>query len=197
MKATEIEQLANPPYGTNIFTVDSKLMEQNLLLHPMVKEVKITRKLPHTLVISVVEREPILLVPTEQGFLELDQTGVYLKKVSTISDVGLPVVTGVDVPANVGPGQVIRDQKLTQALEFLSKTPRDKRQLIMELEVKDNSQFSIFTHKGIEVHFGLAEDLEQKFEILAQILKSGELTGKKVEYIDLTTPAIPVIKYHQ
>lgn len=197
LQDAEIEQLANPPYGANIFTVDSKLLEQNLLLHPMVKEVEITRKLPHTLVISVVEREPILLVPTEQGFLELDQTGVYLKKVSTISNVGLPIVTGVDVPANVGPGQIIVDPKLTQALEFLSKTPQEKRRLIMELEVRDNNQYYLFTSEGIEVRFGLAEDLEQKFEILEQILKSGDLAGKKVEYIDLTTPAIPVIKYQK
>lgn len=193
----EIEQLANVPYGSNIFTLDSKVMEQNLLLHPMVKEVEISRKWPDTVVISVVEREPVLLVPSEQGFLALDATGVYLKKVSTISDVGLPLVTGLEVPDNVGPGQVIKDEKLAQALEFLSKTPEDKRHLIMELEVKDNNQYCVYTHEGIEVRFGLAAEVEEKFEILAQILKSGELNWQKVKYIDLNTPHIPVIKYQK
>lgn len=195
LTSVEIKQLANVPLGANIFKIDENRIKQNLLLHPLVKDVKISREFPDTIIITMVERKPLLLIPSEQGFLELDETGIYLKKVSTISDVALPIVTGVKIPPNVGPGQVIVDPKLAQALEFLSKVPEEKRKILMEIEIKDHQQFLVYTPEGIEVRFGSGSEVEQKLKLLEQIMQDGKLAGKAVEYIDLSTVATPVVKY--
>lgn len=195
LSATEIKQLADIPLGINIFKLDEKKIKDNLLMHPLVKDVILKRELPDTIIISMIERSPVVLVPSEQGFLELDETGVYLKKVSAISNTELPVVTGLKIASTAGPGQVIVDKKLAQVLEFISKVPAEQRKLLMEIEVKDNQQLVIYTPDGMQVRLGNGADVEQKLQLLEQIIKDGTLADRIVEYIDLSTTSTPVVKY--
>ena len=160
----------------------------------MIKDVKIYRELPDVLIIYIVERTPVILIPSETGFLELDETGVFLKKVSTISNVQLPILTGVKVDTNITPGQVVVDEKLAKSMEFLSKVPVEYQAMLMEIELKDD-QYIIYTPEGIKAIIGNEENISQKLQILQEIINGGQLKGKLIDYIDLTTVATPVVKY--
>jgi len=194
LSSGEIKQLADIPLGINIFKVNDVQVKQNISLHPMVKNVELKRQLPDTLVITVEERQPVILIPSEKGFLEFDESGVFLRKISTISQVSLPVLTGVKIDQDISPGQVLVNENLAKALEFVSNVPKEQRNLLMEIEIKDG-QYIVYTPQGIQVRFGNQEDLPQKIAILEEIIKSGELENKIVDYIDLTTVATPVLKY--
>lgn len=194
LSSGEILQLADIPRGINIFKVEDIQIKQNLMLHPMVKEVELKRHLPDIMIINIVERKPVILVPSETGFLELDESGVFLRKVSTISNVSLPILTGIQINTDIAPGQVLVNDSLAKALEFLSKIPVEQRSIVVELELK-GGQYIVYTSQGIQVRFGNQKDVPQKFAILDELIKSDQLEDKFIEYVDITTVATPVIKY--
>ncbi len=64
--------------------------------HPGVQNVVISRKLPGTLIITVVEYQPIALVPGPQGFRVFDERGVALPIDPSRIDVDAPVLAAAD-----------------------------------------------------------------------------------------------------
>ncbi|MFM2140481.1 MAG: hypothetical protein RLZZ25_746 [Gemmatimonadota bacterium] len=64
--------------------------------HPQVREVRIRRRLPGTLVVQVTERPPVALVNTPAGLVVTDAEGAALPVDPTAIDVDLPVVATRD-----------------------------------------------------------------------------------------------------
>jgi cell division septal protein FtsQ len=64
--------------------------------HPGVEAVEVTRKLPATLVITVIERQPVALVPGPQGFRAYDARGNVLPVDLTRGVVDAPVLARAD-----------------------------------------------------------------------------------------------------
>lgn len=71
-------------------------LESRVAEHPLVREVKVGRKLPGTLVVRVVEHAPVALVPTANGFRAYDERGVQLPIDPTSADVDAPILAGPD-----------------------------------------------------------------------------------------------------
>ncbi len=61
--------------------------------HPQVESVTVTRKLPGTLVVALVERRPVALVPTPTGLRAMDERGVPLPLDPSRTPVDVPIVT--------------------------------------------------------------------------------------------------------
>jgi len=71
-------------------------MRDRIAGHPLVRDVAIDRRLPGTLVVSVVEHAPVALVPTVNGFLAYDERGVVLPIDPTAREVDVPIVSNPD-----------------------------------------------------------------------------------------------------
>ncbi|MBW7935486.1 MAG: FtsQ-type POTRA domain-containing protein [Gemmatimonadaceae bacterium] len=78
---------------------DSDVWEGRIAEHPQVREVRITRRLPGTLVVHITEVPPVALVPTGAGLTPYDAAGRPLPIDPTAVDVDLPVVAARDVAA--------------------------------------------------------------------------------------------------
>ena len=75
---------------------DPTPLEQRVAAHPQVGSVSIRRKLPGTLVVSVVENMPIAMVSTEKGFLVFDERGRQLPLDPSRVAVDLPIAARRD-----------------------------------------------------------------------------------------------------
>jgi cell division protein FtsQ len=75
---------------------DPSPLEQRVAAHPQVGSVSIRRKLPGTLVVSVVENMPIAMVSTEKGFLVFDERGRQLPLDPSRVAVDLPIAARRD-----------------------------------------------------------------------------------------------------
>jgi cell division septal protein FtsQ len=64
--------------------------------YPGIEAARVTRKLPGTLVITVIERQPVALVSGPQGFRAYDARGVALPVDLTKSVVDAPVIARAD-----------------------------------------------------------------------------------------------------
>jgi len=75
---------------------DPTPLEQRVAAHPQVGSVSIRRKLPGTLVVSVVENMPVAMVSTEKGFLVFDERGRQLPLDPSQVAVNLPIAARRD-----------------------------------------------------------------------------------------------------
>jgi cell division septal protein FtsQ len=67
-------------------------LEELVRQHPSVREVRIKRRLPGTLVVEVTENPPVALVQVAGGLVAVDETGRTLPVDPTTVDVDLPVL---------------------------------------------------------------------------------------------------------
>ena len=71
-------------------------LEARVAAHPQVREARVERKLPGTLVVHVVENLPIALVPSARGLRTVDVRGDTLPIDPSAVDVDLPIVAQRD-----------------------------------------------------------------------------------------------------
>jgi cell division protein FtsQ len=75
---------------------DVSPLEARVAEHPQVREARITRKLPGTLVVHVTENPPVALVNSPRGLVVTDAAGDSLPVDPTAMDVDLPVLASRD-----------------------------------------------------------------------------------------------------
>lgn len=71
-------------------------MRDRVAAHALVRDVSISRKLPGTLVVRIVEHAPVALVPGDNGFLAYDERAVALPIDPTTADVDVPILFARD-----------------------------------------------------------------------------------------------------
>lgn len=177
--------------GVNIFKVNLGQAAAGIKMLPAVKEVHIYRDFPGRIEIGIVEREPVALLPVKNGFIAVDGDGVYLRT-ARIGEKGLPVVTGLT--AEIPPaGRPVQDQRLAVVLGVIKNLPAGLVDDLSEVSLDQNGRIVLYTLRGIRCCLGDSENVPKKGALLVQILK--ELKGKQIEYIDLSQPGAPVVKF--
>ena len=190
----EIERLTTDVPGQNLVLLDTKRLEQKLLLHPLVESVKFKREYPKTLTIDVTERTTEALVLVNSGVVEVDSKGIYLRRRESWTTESYPVINGVTIPDTAGPGQKLDIPELKAALALLGQAPEELKPLLGEVYVNSIQQITLFLMDGIEVRLGKGAQWTDKLKALyALINDEGYKTFKSgVKYIDFTA-AKPVI----
>src|SRR5690554_5904576 len=125
MLATEkILSLSQVNIGQNIMKIEKEEIIKMIAVHPFVKEVQIKRHLPYTLEIQVLERQPVGLLVSQDGFIQVSDEGYFLALVHDIGDYALPVISGLNLEELPGPGQIIKNSGLNMALNIIKESPQ-------------------------------------------------------------------------
>jgi cell division protein FtsQ len=178
--------------GDNIFKIDLKTSEERILTIPDVKRVDMSRKFPATVEISVVEREPLVLLPIQGGFVQVDEDGICLRSSDLVSD-KFPVITGVGVK-NPMPGKKIISKSLEKGIITVKGFPQALLPIISEINI-DGDKIIAYTTDGIQCRLGMADDMKKKGEVFLKVLDELKGKNKKIEYLDLSLAESPVVKY--
>jgi len=189
----KVRSVADIGLGVNIFNLKMAGVSANLKQVPMIKEAQVNRSLPSTVIITVVERVPLGLLPTKEGFIEVDDEGIYLAGAAAGTP-GLPVITGVQVDVSA-PGQLIESEGLKSALAVIEGLPVGSAANLSEVHVDDDGQIKIYTTEGYQCRFGLPQEIQEKGVIFQQVLLELRKQGAKIYYIDLTYTGQPVVYY--
>ena len=191
---SEILKLANGVQGQNLLLYDQEGLRYKILLHPLVQSVQFRRKLPHTLIIQVVERTPVALVVVPKGVVEVDKEGTFLRRLESWPKTDQPVITGINLTDTVGPGQNLKSPSLAAALGLLGQAPTELLAQIGELHVDPTQQITLFLTSGVEVRLGESNNWKDKLNSLFQLVSDEEYKSfqQGVRYIDFTA-AKPVI----
>lgn len=196
LTAEELIALSGLNEGINIFKLDASLAVQKIQTHPYIKEIKISRKLPQTIVLKVLEREPCAYVLGQDGFIAIDLEGIYLNKTNNIMQNPLPVISGVNVGADNKPGNSIMTSGLQTALDLLGILDKVILENVAEIIAATPDSLALKTIQGVEIRFGKPEDMERKVAVIQELLIDNGviINNQTVEYIDLRYNTSPAIK---
>lgn len=178
LKAEEISKYVHLPKGIRMYAFSTDSLTRVILENPYLKGVSVTRALPSTLVISVQEREPIAYILDQHVYM-VDEYGKILRQKPGMSLNGLPLITGIKVPALLQ-----NREPLLNALDFLEKLKEvdiDLLPLISEIHMVPGAAPQLFlVHGGARVLLG-PEKTYTRLYLLSQLMH------KTTAYKDLET----------
>lgn len=91
----EVSELAGIVAGTNVLDADLDIMAARLQAHPWIAKATLTRELPDTLQIRIVEHRPVAFVAIGELYL-IDSTGEPFAVASGEDQLDLPIITGIE-----------------------------------------------------------------------------------------------------
>lgn len=182
-EAKLVRQVADVPLGGPLMRVDTDAVGARLEAGRAWTDIRVRRSLPHSVVIEVSPREPVLALRNVKGQLELvDRSGVRYRTVATVPP-GIPVVSAA--------ASTVSPAGLTAALRALAALPPSLRSEVSDLAVgaADQVTFTISGASGRRtVVWGQAGAEEVKARLVAILLKQ---PGTR---IDVSVPDTPVTR---
>jgi cell division protein FtsQ len=142
--ATLRELLAIAP-ATNILALDLEQLGARLTEHPWVAQATVTRNLPDTLAIEIVEHEAAAIVLAGRFYL-VDEQGVPFKQLERGERGELPIITGVERDSLRDPEA--RDRAVTtiaRGLAILELYQTKQRPRLGEIHLDDDGSVTLYT----------------------------------------------------
>jgi cell division protein FtsQ len=187
LPADQVRETAGIEAGTPLLRVDVDAARARIARLPQVASVEVTRGWPQTIVVTVVERVPIVVVGVPGQRFLVDAEGVLFDTVSGEPPAG---VVPLDV-AQPGPG----DPATMAALAAIAALPAGIRSEVAGAAATSAEDVSLTLVDGTLVRWGGPEESDRKGVALAAIveqLADGDLEAAGT--IDVSTPEAVVLR---
>jgi cell division protein FtsQ len=182
VSAEAVQAAAVPEVGQPMALISPQAVARRVAIVPLVRSVRVVRSWPQTLVVEVVERQPIAAVPAAGGQLSLvDDDGVDVQTVAQ-APAGLPVLD-VDV-ARAGVGA------LNAARQVAGDIPVRLRPGLRRIGATSPDDVTFTLADGTTVIWGSADDPTAK---AAALLAVRARSGSHSSVIDISAPDSPAV----
>jgi cell division protein FtsQ len=142
--------------GTNILACDLAALSERVAAHPWVAQATVTRNLPDTLEVAVVEHTPAAIVLAERFYL-VDGEGRPFKPVEQGERGTLPIITGIE-RAQLAEQREAAVAQIAGALELIHLYAAKQRPRLGELHLGDDGSITLYTAEaGTALHLGRGE----------------------------------------
>ena len=177
----------------NLITLPVGRIKSNLKQDPWIEDVKISRKLLHTVQIEIRERQPIAVIDFGGvGFLA-DNHGFVIKKVDLAEYESLALINGGDTTIPIV-GCEVGNGKIKECIAAMGKMPLELRESITLANPFDGRGLVFVCRLGFQIIYGTASDAAKKNEVMEAIMLDIKGNHRNVAYLDLRVPDSPVIK---
>jgi len=189
----QVIELSQIKEGMNIFSLKTTEITNNIKTNCWIEDVQLIRELPTQVIIKVKERTPLVTIPIDQRFINLDKHGVILSNDVSCQD-NLPLITGLKINSRLSPGHVIESKELLYVLNALNMLDTASLARISEVNLQERDNLIIYMLDGMEIRLGGFKDLVKKINLLIPILQDSQVKNSSIEYIDMRFNK-PVIKW--
>ncbi|MFP5309311.1 MAG: cell division protein FtsQ/DivIB [Actinomycetes bacterium] len=182
-----VREAADLTLGTSTLRLRLGAVEDRVTALPLVASASADRVDPLTIRVTVVEREPaVVLVAGEEGRL-VDATGTVIAAglEEGLLQVALPA--GAALPA---PGDVLT-AGAGEAVEVVTGIPGPLLATVARVEVTDADEVDLLLADGVRVRVGDASRLDEKARALGAVLE--DLRDTQVAVIDVRAPSTPIV----
>jgi cell division protein FtsQ len=163
--------------------VDVSGIRQQLLKFGWVKDARVSRRLPDTLVVDIVERQPAALWQDRDRLALIDGDGVVIDRV--------PVTQMPDLPLLIGPGANLHERSLNRLLDS---APTLKPQLVSATWVGGRRwDLNLQTGETIALPEG-EDDAKAALMKFADLDKATGLIGRGLVRFDLRLPGKMIVR---
>lgn len=146
-----LQEIAGVALGDLRWVHPADAVARRLRSEAWIRDAQVAWK-PGELAIAVTEREAVGMVPYHTAFLLVDETGVVLQQVPSLTSERLPVITGVPVERTLR-GVKMNDQGLHDALYLLSWMAEPLRSSVGEINVDEKRNLTFYM-QNITVMWG-------------------------------------------
>lgn len=145
-----------PLRGRSTLTLDLGHVEQQLITDTWLKRATVSRQLPDTLAVTIVENRPLAAALMGNLYL-IDEEGQIFRKAETTEANGLPVITGLGRKAYKENPSAAK-KRLTVALAALSRYRQNaSRPPLSEVHLGQLDEITFYLRRGgVALHFGRA-----------------------------------------
>lgn len=191
----EIERLAGPLVGQHILHVDTRAAAERVVKHPWISWVEVRRRLPHKVVINVLEREPAAILAAGELYY-VDAGGRPFKKLGAGDDLDLPLITGFEDRASVlRTDATVGQRAVREALLVLDRVSTTGWPLasVSEVHLDLEDGYSLFlAGGGAEVVLGW-RDFDARLRRLDQLMTTQGLNLNRVARVNLDLELAAVV----
>jgi cell division protein FtsQ len=164
--------------------VDYDAIATKLRDYPLIRSYSIETKPPGTLVVRIVERQPIGLLQSRDGFELVDQAGVVISR-SAERPGGYPLI----VPSGAA-GSTEALKSFTASAAVLAALPQSVLPQVTSVTAKSSDDVTLTMSGGATVVWGSPEKSDLKAADLIALLKS----APGAETYDVSSPTSPVTR---
>jgi len=182
--AAAVQEALDGQLGTPLALIDLDRITDDLAAFPLIRSYTTESVPPHTLIVTIVERQPVGQVADGSTFAVVDPAGIVIEASST-RVAGLPVISAGD--ASIG------NPAFASAIEVLLALPPDllARVDTISATTKDDVIF-VLGGDVQSVTWGSADRSEFKARVLATLITS-QPESARVEF-DISAPDAPVVR---
>ncbi len=184
----EVREFAAVPTDATLLRFPADEVEERLLAHPWIADVRISREVPDGMIIAIEERVPAALV--DVGGAELwvvDGEGRVLESRTPAPEDSFIVIR--DLPEfEPVVGEVVENEVLENVLAILDDISEALASSTRAVSAPSVDLTALITTDDVEILFGSAEDIERKDVVARTILV--EQAGRVV-HINVRTPDRP------
>jgi cell division septal protein FtsQ len=191
--ASAVLRLADLRPGLNAFQVNAGTIRERLLTDARIENVTVTMEFPSRVRLVVRERAPIAALASGGSYIMLSADGV---AISTDADRGpLPVLI-VDRlgPTGVSIGQVVQSPDLRLGARVAGTVPEPLRDRITAVRVNGAGEVELALRDGTSVRLGGTKGMDERVEMIPQVLDAIATRGLQVESVDLRFPGSIVVQ---
>ncbi|PZE74536.1 FtsQ-type POTRA domain-containing protein [Curtobacterium sp. MCBD17_019] len=169
--------------GTPLARIDFGAIKRQLAGFPLIASYVTEEAPPHTLVITVTEREPIVAVKTGSGYDLVDPAGIVVES-DPRQPAGMPL-------AAVQPSQ-LGSTAFRSMTEVVLALPTSVRSTVTQVTASTSDDVTLTLRSGAKVVWGSPDDSAAKARLLAALMTSQAPSGK-VEY-DVSAPDNGIVR---
>lgn len=185
---SDIIKIGDIETGKNIFKYNLNDVEKKLLVNPYIKYVKVSRKFPDKLVITIKENSEYAIIKEGASYIYIGENGLVLLEQKDIKNKNIPLVSGIE----------IKNKKLNTKIKINSEKSND---IILAIDTLKNNNMSrkiesikinknkmyMKTDDNTNIVLKIDEDIEYNINRLKAILVDLKSSNKKGGNIDLTS----------
>lgn len=179
-------------FHTNIFSMKKRDAIEKIKTNPYIEDVKIAIKLPSTVKIEVVEREPRYMLQFADSYVYINNQG-YMLEISNEA-LEVPILIGFTTDlSNIKAGNRINVEdleKMNMVIKiFETVKSNDMGHLVSKIDISNDKNYTIILEsEGKKVYLGDCSDLNTRILYLKAILeKSAGRSGEIFLNVDLNT----------
>ena len=182
--AAAVHEAIDGQLGTPLALVDLDRLTDELAAFPLIRSYTTESVPPHTLVVTIVERQPVGLVADGSQFAVVDPAGIVIEHVAARTP-GLPVIAAGD--ASIG------NPAFASAVEVLFALPPELLAQVDTITATTKDDVTLVLAGDVQaVTWGSVDRSEFKARVLATLLTTQPPTAR-VEF-DISAPDAPVVR---
>lgn len=185
----EIAKMADIPYKTNVFRISTRAIGERIMESPYVETVKVEKKPPSSILITVTEKRVI-------GYVKRDGISYVLGEDGAVLESGdkarvRPTDPKIELEhINTDEKVLITPQAVTLVSKLLATNYYDR---VRGLDFTRQSPV-VLLEGGGRVEFDASGDLDYQFRFLEEIIRSNEEAGKKIQKVIFNKDKDPVVE---